>query len=190
MFDQVFIAALNHLLEGASWARTRLIPFAGRRARFDIPPLALGFEIAPDGRVIPNPGSTDVADVVIRLPVEAPFLLPQGLDKLMSQATVEGNAEFATEISFVFRNLRWDAEEDLSKLVGDIAAHRVVQGISRFMGWQKQATTNLAENVAEYLTIEKPVLVPRHELHDLRDAIAKLDADLGRAESRLTSLSR
>lgn len=187
MLDQVFLTTLNHLLEGANWARARLVPFAGRRARFDMPPFAFGFEIAPDGGVIPNP-DPDVTDVIIRLPADTPFLLPQGLDKVMAQASVEGNAEFATELSFVFRNLRWDAEEDLSKLVGDIAARRIVQGANRFIDWHKQATTNLAENVAEYLTIENPVLVSRDELIALRDAIDQLDADLNRAEKRLTAL--
>lgn len=187
MFDQVFLATLNHLLEGANWARSRLVPFAGRRARFDMPPFAFGFEIAPNGEVIPNP-DPDVTDVIIRLPADAPFQLPHGLDKVMAQASVEGNAEFATELSFVFRNLRWDAEEDLSKLVGDIAARRIVQGANRFIGWQKQATTNLTENVVEYLTIENPLLVPRDELIALRDAIDQLDADLNRAEKRLAAL--
>ena len=187
MLDPVFLAGLNHLLTGAQWARARLVPFAGRRARFDMPPLAFGFEIALDGGVIPNP-DPGVTDVIIRLPADTPFLLPQGLDKVMAQATVEGNAEFATELSFVFRNLRWDAEEDLSKFVGDIAAHRIVQGAHRFVGWQQQAATNLAGNVAEYLTIENPVLVQRDELLALREAIARLDADLARAERRVAAL--
>jgi ubiquinone biosynthesis protein UbiJ len=63
-----------------------------------------------------------------------------------------------------------------------------VQGANRFIDWQKQATTNLAENVAEYLTIENPLLVPRDELIALRDAIDQLDADLSRAEKRLAAL--
>lgn len=188
MFDQVFLAALNHLLKGANWARARLVPFASRRARFDMSPFAFGFEIAPDGQVIPNP-DPGLTDVVIRLPADTPLLMPQGLDKVMARATVEGNAEFATELSFVFRNLRWDAEEDLSKLVGDIAAHRIVQGATRFVDWQKQAVTHLAQNFGEYLTLENPLLVPREELLALRDSIVQLDADLARVEKRLAALS-
>jgi ubiquinone biosynthesis protein UbiJ len=188
MFDQVFLAALNHLLIGSNWARTRLLPFVGRRARFDMPPFAFGFEIAPDGCVIPNP-DPQFTDVVIRLPADTPLLLPQGLDRVMAQATVEGNAEFATELSFVFRNLRWDAEEDLSKRVGDIAAHRIVQTGTRLLDWQKQAATHLAQNLGEYLTLEQPVLVPRAELLALRDCIVRLDADLTRVEKRLAALN-
>jgi ubiquinone biosynthesis protein UbiJ len=190
MFDPVFIAGFNHLLAGANWARARLLPFVGRRARFEMPPFSFGFEVAPDGQVIPNPDSPniDIADVVIRLPADTPFLLPQGLERVLAQASVEGNAEFATELSFVFRNLRWDAEEDLAKLVGDIAAHRFVAGATRFVAWQKQAATHFAQNLGEYLTIESPMLVPHDELIALRDGIARLDADLIRAERRLAAL--
>lgn len=154
-----------------------------------MPPFAFAFEITPDGSVIPSP-DPELADVIVRLPPESPLLLTQGVDKLMAQASVEGNAEFATALSFIFRNLHWDAEEDLSKLVGDSAAHRIVQDAHRFIGWQKQAATNLVENVAEYLALENPVLVPRDELLALRDGIARLDADLARAENRLAALSR
>ncbi len=190
MFAPVFIAGLNHLLAGANWARARLQPFAGRRARFDMPPLSFAFELTTDGRVIPLPDSAgaDITDVVIRLPAETPFLLAQGIDRVMAQASVEGNAEFATALSFVLRNLRWDAEEDLSKLVGDIAAHRVVAGATRFVAWQQQAASHFAQNLGEYLTFETQVLVPREELLALRDGVARLDADLSRAESRLASL--
>jgi ubiquinone biosynthesis protein UbiJ len=190
MFAPVFIAGINHLLEASGWARTRLAPFAGRRARFDMPPFSFAFEVAPDGQVIPHPdnASAGSTDVVIRLPAATPFLLPQGIDRVMAQASVEGNAEFATELSFVFRNLRWDAEEDLSQLVGDIAAHRFVAGANRFVAWQKQSATHFAQNIGEYLTIETPVLVPREELRALRDGIARLETDLSRAERRLAAL--
>lgn len=189
MFNQIFLSALNHLLEGANWARVRLVPFSGRRARFVMPPFTFCFEVAADGRVISNP-EPDICDVVIRVPAETPLLIPQGLDKVMSQSTVEGNVEFATELSFVLRNLRWDAEEDLSKRFGDIGARRIVASASRLIDWQNQAATNLAANIAEFLTLEKQVLVASHELLALRDDIAEFGSALTRAEVRLSTLSR
>jgi ubiquinone biosynthesis accessory factor UbiJ len=188
MLQQAFLAALDHLLGGANWAQVRLKPFSGRRARIEMPPVVFAFEINADGRVQQNSDPT-VTDVTIRLPPDTPFLLPQGVDKVMALASVEGNAEFATELSFVFRQLRWDAEEDLSRVVGDIAAHRLVQGAGRFAVWQKQAAVNLAENLAEYLTQENPLLIPTQEFSVFRDDIARLNADLLRLESRAKPLA-
>lgn len=190
MFIQAFLAGLNHLLAGANWARARLVPFVGRRARFEAPPFAVSFEIAPDGLVIPPAVASagEDIDVVIRLPAQSPFLLYQGIDALMAQARVEGNAEFATELSFVFRNLRWDAEEDLSRMFGDIAAHRIVQGVSRFADWHKQAAAHLAQNLGEYLTLESPLLVRQQELLALRDGIAQVGSALDSIEKRLAAL--
>lgn len=184
MVEQLFLAALNHLLSSASWASARLQPFAGRQARIDMPPFAFAFEIDADGHVRPNP-DPESADVVIRLPADTPFLLPQGLAKVMAGANVEGNAEFATELSFVFRNLRWDAEEDLSKWVGDIAARRIVQGATGFLGWQKHAAENLAANVSEYLTLEQSLLVTAGEFNVFREDMLRLNAALAQLEKRL-----
>jgi ubiquinone biosynthesis protein UbiJ len=188
MLEQVFLAALDHLLGGANWAQTRLKPFAGRRARIEMPPIFFAFEINADGRVQHNPDPT-ATDVTIRLPADTLFLLPQGLEKVMARANVEGNAEFATELSFVFRQLRWDAEEDLSRIVGDIAAHRLVQGAGSFAAWQKQAAVNLAENLAEYLTQENPLLIPVQEFSTFRADITRLNTDLLHLESRAKPLA-
>lgn len=188
MLEQVFLAALDHLLGGAQWAQARLKPFAGRCARIEMPPIVFAFEIDANGRVRQNLNPA-MTDVTIRLPSDTPFLLPQGLEKIMARASVEGNAEFATELSFVFRQLRWDAEEDLSKLVGDITAHRLVQGASRFATWQKQATNNLAENLAEYLTQENPLLITTHQFAVFRDDIARLNSELSQIEARSKTMT-
>lgn len=183
MFEQVFLAALDHLLGGANWAQARLKPFAGRRARIEMPPLVFAFEITPHGRLQRNPDPA-VTDVTIRLPADTPFLLPQGLDKVMAGALVDGNAEFATELSFVFRQLRWDAEEDLSRVIGDIPAHRLMQGGKHLFTWQKRAASNFAENLSEYLTHENPLLLSSQEFNAFRADITRLDAELARLEIR------
>jgi len=183
MFDAALLAGLNHMLAGANWARARLAPYAGRRACIAMPPFRLAFAVATDGGFEPADADA-LPDVTILLPADTPFRLPQGLDKVMAAARVEGNAEFATELSFVFRHLRWDAEEDLAGLVGDIAAHRLVAGATRLADWQRQAAGHFGENVAEYLVQETGTLVGRAEFSAFAAETARLDAALAVLEKR------
>jgi ubiquinone biosynthesis protein UbiJ len=185
----MIIGALNHLIAGAPWARARLIPFAGRRARLETPLLTIAFAVTADGRlqaIAPD----ETPDVAIRLPEDALFECPPRLEKLIGEAHVEGNAEFATALSFVFRHLQWDVEEDLSRFVGDIAAHRLVYAASRCADSLQRARANFFENLAEYLVYEKRVLADSAEFAQLRADIAQLDSDLARIERRLSSLRR
>ena len=49
--DAAPLAAINHLLEAAPWARARLKPFAGQVAVFEISPLTVQLEVDEEGRV-------------------------------------------------------------------------------------------------------------------------------------------
>lgn len=179
----VLIASLNHLLQGNNWARQRLAPYAGRQAMIGIPPLQIGFIVTQTGDV--DAVDDPQPDVTITMPANSPLRLLDGLDRLMGAARVEGNAEFATELSFVFRHLRWDAAEDISLLLGDVAAQRIVQVATRAMNWQRLATSHLADNAIEYLTIESHWLAPRHEFEQFRAALVQLDSTLSNLEIRL-----
>lgn len=188
MIQTAVFAALNHLLGQASWARRQLLPFVGRRARFEMPPWQLAFGITAEGlfEAVAEPE----VDVTVALPADGPLLMLQGVDRLMATAYVVGNAEFATALSFVLKNLRWDAEEDLSRLIGDIAAHRLVGGATALAGWQKQASHNLAENLAEYLGEEARLLTPVGELVAFREDVADFSNRLTRLQSRLQALTK
>jgi ubiquinone biosynthesis protein UbiJ len=107
----------------------------------------------------------------------------------MAEAHVTGNAEFATALSFVLKNLRWDAEEDLSKLVGDIAAHRLVGAAANLAAWQQQAASNVADNIAEYLGEEARLLVPGRELAAFREELADFASRIEKLEARARALA-
>jgi len=92
-------------------------------------------------------------------------------------------------LGFVIRNLRWDAEEDLSTIVGDIAAHRIVAGTREFAAWQQQAARNLAENLAEYFTEEQPLIARQADIELFSSDIDRLRDDLARLEKRLQHLA-
>ena len=182
MIDTFFLSAANHLLARSGWARARLQAHAGKRARFDITPLSIAFSVSSDGHLA-SCSSDEAPDVTLELPLsESPLVLSGGIEALMAKVRIEGNAEFADAIGFVFRNLRWDLEEDLSTIIGDIAAHRVVSTGVALGEAQKRFALGLTGNALEYLTEEKPLLITRpmiseldEEIRMMRDAVARLE---------------
>ena len=40
---------------------------------------------------------------------------------------IEGDVQLAAEVNWLIDNVRWDAEEDLARLVGDAPAHTLAQ---------------------------------------------------------------
>ena len=192
MIFSLFLSATNHLLAQAGWARQRLQPHARRTARLVLSPVAeIDFSVANDGQLAEWSGE-EAPEVSLRLAVaDLPRLLVDGLETAMRHVRIEGNAEFAEALGFVFRHLRWDAEEDLSRLFGDIAAHRLVEGGRKVVDEGRRSLERASGNVAEYLTEESTLLVPRkalpafaEEVVALRDAVARLDKRVARLERR------
>lgn len=190
MVREAFLAALNHLLANEEWARAHLKPFAGQTARLELVPLAMDLAITDDGRFSAAGAGTSPA-VTITLPANAPLrVLAGGADRssLMASAQVRGSADLADCLGFVFRNLRWDVESDLATLVGDIAAHRLARSGKRFIDWQKQAAWNVARNLAEYLTEERPEIAASRDVARFVREVDSVAASLLRIEQRIGAL--
>lgn len=190
MLAQAALAALNHLLQGAAWARARLAPFAGRTARLSLPPFQLAFLISTDGLLAASESESGDYDVEISLPIDTPLLALRGSDAVAKATRISGSAEFADALGFVLRNLSWDFEEDLSKRVGDVAAHRIAGLIKAFGSWHQQAARNLAENFAEYLSQEQPALLNKSDLREFSESVGQLAEDLAQIDQRIQRIQR
>lgn len=183
-----FAAALNRLLQNEPWARERLLPFASETLELRAPPLpALRFTIAADGHLN------------IALPPAEPSLLVtigpgalaaavKGEDHLLRSIDVAGNARLASEIMFLVRHLRWDVEEDIAKLVGDVAAHRLAGLARNAAAWHADAARRIAGSFIEYAVEEKKVLVSRPALEDFSTALVRLRDAVERLEKRVERL--
>ena len=181
--------AINHVLEPATWAREKLLRHAGKSARFELLAGTMTLQVAADGLVQPAPAEGEPA-VVLRFRPDAVVRTLADREQAWRSAVVTGDTEFAADLSHVAANLRWDVEEDLSKVVGDIAAHRLAEAGRAAAAWPREAARSLAQNTAEYLTEEAHVLASRlkvetfvREVDELRDATERL-------EKRIERLSR
>lgn len=188
MLQEVVLRVLNHLLGQAAWARRQLLPFAGRVARFQSPPWELTFAVALDGGLAPQGDA--VPDVTVAVPPLSPLLLADGLPGVMAQAHVTGNAEFATALSFVLRNLRWDAEEDLARRLGDIPARRLLTCFRGLDAQVRRSGERLAESLAAYVSNEVHLLASPTDLADFRADVEDMATRLERLAARVSALPR
>ena len=180
------VAGLNHLLADAAWARQRLAPFAGRTAVFLVRPVEIGVGIDNEGYF--TEAVTAEPDVSLELPLASLPKAIGGVDALMADIRISGNADFADALGFVLRKLRWDGEEALARVVGDIAAHRAV-GLARgVVDWQRSTAQRVVENLAEYFSEEQPMVVKHAALEALSGETTALRDDLARLDKRLRKL--
>lgn len=188
-FESPFAAGLNRLLESERWARERLAPFAGEVIELRAPPLpALRLAIAADGRLLPAAPEAAGALVITAGP-GALAAAVQGEEQLLRAMEVSGNARLASEVMFLFRHLRWDAEEELSRWVGDVAAHRLAGTARRVAAWHADAARRIAGSLVEYATEEGGLLARRGEMAELAAAQARLRDGLERLEKRIARLA-
>ena len=191
-FESPIAAALNHLLESEPWARERLAPFAGEALELRAPPLpALRFHIAADGSLsVVGSGREKEApsSLVVTFGPGALAAAVKGEEYLLRAIQVEGNAGLASEVMFLFRHLRWDAEEELAKVFGDAAAHRVAGMVRGAVAWHADAAQRIAQAMVEYATEERPLLVQRAELKETAARLAQLRDSLERLEKRIDRL--
>lgn len=81
----------------------------------------------------------------------------------------------------------WDVEGDLSKVVGDIAAHRLVRTGKQLANWQRQATRNAALNAVEYFTEERPAIAAHRDIDRFYREVGELAGTLSRIEQRIAT---
>lgn len=186
-FTSPVAAAINHLLRGASWACERLKPFCGKTVQFTLAPFSVALTILDNG---------EVSDAVANVACDAAFTLTPGVALRMlasdkgawHDVQMSGDTELAREILFVAQNLRWDAEEDLSRVFGDLIAYRMVSAAGDLKRWQHQTLGGFARSAAAYWTDEQPLIAPRHDVERFVRDVDALRDDVARVEKRLQQM--
>jgi len=181
------VAAINHLLAQESWARDALALHAGKEACIDAGSIALRMRVTRDGMLETSKGEATPA-VTIRVKLADLPLIAQNRERAFSYVKIEGDAEFANTISQLSKGLRWEAEHDLERLMDPIVATRLVGGARSLFDSALATQHKLAENMAEFLTEEQPVLVRPVMVDDFASEVNRLRDDVERSAKRIARL--
>lgn len=185
---------LNRNIAGSDRARELAARLAGRslEVRVTPTPLRIRFSVA-DGAVTVGPGGDGEPDAVIEgTPLSLASLAgPEPEDRIRQGAIrISGDAEAAQSFQKLFRAARPDFEEELSRLVGDAAAHHLANAARGVLGFGRRAAGTFARNLGEYLTEESRDLPARPEVEAWLEQVDRLREGVDRLEARLALLER
>jgi ubiquinone biosynthesis accessory factor UbiJ len=149
---------VNHVLGSEPVATRRLQAHAGRciRLRFEgwptlLPPLpATAFRVTPAGLVewcgSEGPGEPDLH---VSIDASNPALaVAQALAGTRPKVEVAGDAAFATDLNWLFDNLRWDVQDDLARIVGQAPAREIARVGSGIAAGMREAAKAMSGLVA------------------------------------------
>jgi ubiquinone biosynthesis protein UbiJ len=181
-------ALLNRHIAASSRARELL---AGLDARvlalvFRGTPLAL-YCIADGARLTLGSSYTSDPDAVLRGTPFTMMSLARGGEPV-GQLEIEGDVEVARRFQELLQAARPDWEEELSRLVGDSAAHAIGNAVRAFGRWGRRAAETFTRDAADFLQEESRDLPARGDVESFDGDLSSLKAALERAESRLAKL--
>jgi len=187
MFKSLATHLLQHLIAQNSWANAMLQPFAGKSVQINIPPVSSSLVILEDGSLA-MAGETNIADATVTIPPSLLLRLIAKDEAAKMQINISGDTHLASELAKVFTHMRWDYEDDLSKLVGDVPAYKVGQFSRQTVQSVKETSINLAEMLAEYWQEENPLIAKKRHVDAFNTQVDTLRADVERFEKRLAKL--
>jgi ubiquinone biosynthesis accessory factor UbiJ len=197
------VAAVNHLLkQHDDWAPQSLQGFAGAVLQVNVllgaTPATANVKITEAGyfeRAVSNQ-TADPSDpveprakiTVALTPDHIGTFARDGMAGIMRQVQIQGDAEFAAAIGRLAKDLHWDAEEDLSRVVGDIAAHRIATTSKEFAREAKNFADQTRSFVVQKAVQDDGPLISVQEFTALKTQLRNIRDGLDRLEQRVKLL--
>jgi len=189
MLKQLSTHIIQHLLAQNEWASPMLQPFASQSVQLNFVLFNTSLVILENGSLA-IAGETNVPDATITIPPSLLLRLMAKDEAAKLQIKIDGDTHLATALAKVLSHVRWDYEDDLSKLTGDVSANKIGEFTRQTVNTVKDSATNLAEMLSEYWQEEKPLLAKKRHVEQFNAEVDTLRADVERMEKRLNKLAK
>ena len=136
--QQKIVLLLNHVLMQEKEAQNRLLRKKGSVIHIRWGLFELDLVITPAG-LVDRAKPAAKPDLLLAVTAESPVVVLQSvLSGKAPPVNIEGDVQLAAELGWLADNLRWDVEEDLSRLIGDVPAHTLVNGARQALAGLRQ----------------------------------------------------
>jgi ubiquinone biosynthesis protein UbiJ len=183
---------INRQIGAKTPARELCSALSGRVMALRVNNTALAvYLIAEDEQLLVSTEYADDPDVVVcGSLLSLTRLSGPGGDATIRDGEVElsGDALLARQFQKLLQYGRPDVEEELSAIVGDVAAHGIGEIVRSAGAWGREARATMRQNIGEYLQEESRAVPTREEVEIFRSQVDGLRDDVARFEARLTAI--
>ena len=184
---------INHVLGSEPWANAELSRHANKTILLQLPLGDLCFEITPDG-LLASLKEIETPALTLEVSSKALSDLAGSTGSLREQAfkavKITGDADLAQLLGRLAGQLRWEYEEDLARLVGDAPANFAVRQGKKFVSATRSAASDLLDNVVEYVSEERKVLLNKRDFMVRKSELSELRESVDRMEKRIQLLEQ
>jgi ubiquinone biosynthesis accessory factor UbiJ len=190
MLTSIAVTPINHMLRGESWACKRLQSYSGKTICVQIPPLfEINMIVQADGEV-QNTIKQGEMDATLSI---SPGMLPGLLahdERVYARIKISGDTDFANELINISKNININStiEQDLSKIIGDIPAHRIAQAGEQVIQWHADSINNLSQALVEYWMEEQPMLAKSAYINEFANEVKRLQDNVDQLDQRIQHL--
>lgn len=180
------LAAINHLIAQESWAQKIIEKHVGKSISIELPLGQFAVIIVPAG--FSNAALEEEISPNVSLEVAgqaAVEFLSGGKSAAAKYVRISGDVDLAQDLSNLASNLRWEAEEDLAKFIGDAPAHRVGIEAKKALDAGKRASKDLRGGIRDYLVHEKKAVLDVSEFEIFKSEVRQLRDAVDRSEKRI-----
>ncbi len=190
MLASVSLAPFNHFLPSNSRAGKRLQPYVGKTVRLCISSFFnIVLTVQTSGELSAAMSSATVDTTITLTPGLLSRLLAHD-EEAYRKISISGDSVFAEELLCISKNLHWDVEQDLSRIMGDILAHRVARISKDLKQWHNKTIRNLSETLVEYWMEEQPLLAKSVRVHEFICEVGALKDDVEQLEKRVEKINK
>ncbi|HCB68009.1 MAG TPA: hypothetical protein DEP52_01645 [Methylophilaceae bacterium] len=174
-----------HLFQQNEWLKNDFSKHKSKSILFNVGPIHYALKINDAG--IPEYIEyLETYDAEIKLTISSAIELMRGNKKAYIE--IKGDINFATMISNALKDIEWDYEDDLSKIIGDIPAYQLVKLGKKISQSTKETSFNIADTFREYWIEEKPLIAKKRVVEQFNKEVDSLRFDVDRLEQRLKKL--
>jgi ubiquinone biosynthesis protein UbiJ len=132
------VLLFNHVLQQEAEAQARLKRQTGRVVEAHWRQFSMRLQATPAGLLDLAP-ATPPPDLTLTVAEDSPFSLAQAALRGEKPAVrIAGDVQLAAEVQWLVDHVRWDIEEDLSRVFGDAPAHAMGEVLRRMAAALRQ----------------------------------------------------